>query len=169
MLAQLVSMQLASVKNCFDTKIWHSLPAKISGIMDIIATLSSSSPVQSTSVSTSMSPSETALHRAYADIKTSLDVDLVLPYLLQRYLLSQAQVESLQLHGKSHTMKIYNLTMWLSQKGPNFLDLFIQCLIDSSEGKKDHRHHILAEKLRAERAAAESGEHWESLEQGYGT
>lgn len=110
-----------------------------------------------------------ALHRAYADIKTNLNIDLILPYLLRRDLLSQTQVDSLKLPGKSHTKKIYDLTMWLSQKGPNFLDLFIQCLLDSSKGKEDHRHHILAEKLRAERATAESEEHWETMEQGYGT
>lgn len=101
------------------------------------------------------SPSEVALREVHTEIVAELDVDLILPYLVRSRLLTVDQEAYLNSVEVSDMLKVQKLTAWLPSKGPNFLDIFIRCLIDSSRRQVDHRHYTLAERLEAERAKAE--------------
>ena len=103
-------------------------------------------------VKQSKTPSEIALHVLSPDIESDLDVDIILPHLLKRHLLTKDQEEHLNL-SRTRTKKARDLITWLPKKGTESFDLFTTCLIDSSKGHKSHLE--LAKKLKAEKEKAE--------------
>ena len=100
-------------------------------------------------------PSENSLYTVSPEIVDCLNVDVILPYLLKHSLLTQSQLELMLLNTIPRNEKVQQLIKWLPGKGPDFLEAFITCLIDSAEGQVTHRHHYLGNKLRAKKVKAE--------------
>ena len=114
-------------------------------------------PEEPTPTKQSIYPSEKALLAVYADMEKDLDIELILPHLQNYKLLTSAQVESLTLPSKIRSTKLQHLITLLSSKAEHsFLDEFIYCLMESTEGQVRHPHYALAEQLKAMRV--EEGE-----------
>lgn len=75
--------------------------------------------------------------------------------MLKHSLLTQSQLEILLLTTSPRNEKVQKLINWLPGKGPNFLEVFIACLIDSAVGQVSHCHHYLGNKLKAKKVKEE--------------
>lgn len=96
-------------------------------------------------------PSETSLYEISPEIVDTLDIDSILPYLLKYHILTRDQMETLLLPVLTRKYKVELLISWLPQIGPDFLDVFIDCLSDSAEGYVNHQHFRLSSQLRAKK------------------
>ena len=108
---------------------------------------------QALAVKQSKTPSEIALRALSPEIEEYLDVDIILPHLLRCHLLTKYEQEEHLFFPRDRTRKTRDLIIRLSNKGPKAFDLFVECLINSSEGHSSHRE--LAMKLKAEKEKAE--------------
>ena len=80
----------------------------------------------------------------HPEIQTCLDLDEILPHLIQHHLLTNAEKQELQNPMDIANRKINKLLLWIPRKGPNALHDFITCLRQSANGTG---HAELADKL----------------------
>ena len=104
-----------------------------------------------------MTPSEIALRALSPEIEEFFDVDIILPHLLKCHLLTEydEQLDNRIFPRDRRRKTQYRLITMLHKQGPEAFDLFVKCLIDSSEGHSNHRE--LAMKLKA---GEEKGREW---------
>lgn len=102
-----------------------------------------------------MLASENSLYEVAPEIVETLDMDIILPYLLKYDIITQSELETLLLPTVVRNYKVQLLLSWLPQNGPCFLDVFIECLSDSAEGQVSHQHFHLSRQLRAKKAEEE--------------
>jgi len=75
-----------------------------------------------------------AFNKCYAVLYNSLDIKAIYPFLVKQGLTTQSDKETLTHPYSTNFDKINHLTEILPKKGDGWLDKFIKCLEESSEG-----------------------------------